>query len=157
MSATSVWELIKQTAVSWDRINAPRLGAALAFYTLLSIAPLLVVCIGIAGLILAQAAEDQIAYQHSGSSWTRRQRALQSVLQNADQACRELRRHRGRLYHAALRRLGRFRRVPRFAERGMGRQIDIAAQGSIGIDQVPILLVCDGARRSVFSCSFRWC
>jgi membrane protein len=60
----SVWELIRKTLSSWSTINAPRLGAALAYYTVLSMAPLLVVCIGIAGMVFgAKAAEDQIAYQ----------------------------------------------------------------------------------------------
>jgi membrane protein len=64
VSGKSVWELIKQTALSWDKINAPRLGAALAFYTMLSIAPLLVVAIGIAGMVFGhEEARMQIAYQ----------------------------------------------------------------------------------------------
>ena len=85
VSAKSVWELIKQTASSWSEINAPRLGAALAYYTLLSIAPLLVVCIGIAGLIFgAQAAQDQIAYQLQNVIGPQGSVAIQSLLQNAN-------------------------------------------------------------------------
>jgi membrane protein len=85
VSARSVWELIKQTAASWNEINAPRLGAALAYYTLLSIAPLLVVCIGIAGLIFGpKAAQDQIAYQLQNVVGPQSSVALQSLLQNAD-------------------------------------------------------------------------
>lgn len=52
----SVWELIKQTVSSWNDVNAPRLGAALAFYTMLSLAPLLVLCTGIAGFVFGPAA-----------------------------------------------------------------------------------------------------
>ena len=64
MTANSVWDLIKRTASSWNEINAPRLGAPLSFYTMLSMAPLLVVCIGIAGAIFGQeAAQDRIAWQ----------------------------------------------------------------------------------------------
>jgi membrane protein len=84
VSATSVWCLIKQTAVSWDKINAPRLGAALAFYTLLSIAPLLVVCIGIAGMIFGhEAARGQIAYQIQTVVGSQGGQALLSVLEQA--------------------------------------------------------------------------
>ncbi len=60
----AIWDLTKRTASSWNDINAPRLGAALAFYTMLSIAPLMVICIGIAGLVFgAQAAQGQIMEQ----------------------------------------------------------------------------------------------
>ena len=60
----SIKNLIAETVSGWSEINAPRLGAALAFYTTLSIAPLLVVSIGIAGLIFGrQAAQGQIVYQ----------------------------------------------------------------------------------------------
>ncbi len=86
VSATSVWGLIKQTAVSWDKINAPRLGAALAFYTLLSIAPLLVVCIGIAGMIFGhEMARGQIAYQIQTVVGPHGGKALLGVLEQAAQ------------------------------------------------------------------------
>jgi membrane protein len=85
VSAKSVWELLKQSASSWSDINAPRLGAALAYYTLLSIAPLLVVCIGIAGLIFGpKAAQQQIAAQIQNVVGYQGGQALQSVLQHAD-------------------------------------------------------------------------
>ena len=39
VTALSIWDLIKRTASSWSDINAPRLGAALAFYTMFAAAP----------------------------------------------------------------------------------------------------------------------
>jgi membrane protein len=36
----SFWRLLKETAEGWNRIDAPRLGAALAYYIMLSTAPL---------------------------------------------------------------------------------------------------------------------
>lgn len=61
MTWRAVWILIKETASSWSDINAPRLGAALAFYTMLSIAPLLVLSIAISGLVFGeQAAQGRI-------------------------------------------------------------------------------------------------
>jgi len=84
VTVKSVWELIKQTAASWSEINAPRLGASLAFYTLLSIAPLLVVCIGIAGMIFgAKAAQDQISAQIGNVVGWQNAETLQSLLKNA--------------------------------------------------------------------------
>ena len=90
MSVKSVWELLKQSASSWNEINAPRLGAALAYYTLLSIAPLLVVCIGIAGLIFGpKAAQQQIGTQIQNVVGYQGGQALQSVLQHANQPRKE--------------------------------------------------------------------
>ena len=59
-----VWSLIRETVARWNGINAPRLGAALSYYTLLSIAPLLVVVVGIAGIVFGRAAaQSQIVSQ----------------------------------------------------------------------------------------------
>jgi len=61
VTVKAIWILIKETASRWSDINAPRLGAALAFYSVLSIAPLLVLSVAIAGLVFGpQAAEGRI-------------------------------------------------------------------------------------------------
>jgi membrane protein len=84
VSGKSVWELVKQTALSWDKINAPRLGAALAFYTLLSVAPLLVVSIGIAGMVFGEeAARFHIAYQVQSLIGQEGGKAVLALLENA--------------------------------------------------------------------------
>src|ERR1700720_4341340 len=50
--------LFTESLSGWNRHKAPRLGAALAFYALLSLAPLLLVVASVAGLALGhQAAE----------------------------------------------------------------------------------------------------
>jgi len=60
----TIWDLFRAGIAGWNRIPAPRLGAALAFYTMLSIAPLLVICVSIAGLVFgAEAAEGRVAGQ----------------------------------------------------------------------------------------------
>jgi membrane protein len=57
-------ELFGASFAEWNRHNAPRLGASVAFYTLLSLAPLLLVAISIAGLIFGkQAAASDLVYQ----------------------------------------------------------------------------------------------
>lgn len=63
MSRTkTVWGLIKQTASDWSDDNATRLAAALAFYAVLSIAPMLVLAVSVAGLVFGEeAARGQIA------------------------------------------------------------------------------------------------
>jgi membrane protein len=63
MALTSIpWrQLTKETATKWMDAKPFRLAAALAYYTLFSMAPLLVVAVGIAGLVFGEeAARGQI-------------------------------------------------------------------------------------------------
>jgi membrane protein len=48
----AVWGLLKQTALEWNRHEATRLGASLGFYTVLSLAPLVILTIAIASLFI---------------------------------------------------------------------------------------------------------
>jgi membrane protein len=80
----SLKELIQGVISKWSEFNAPRLGAALSFYTMLSIAPLLVVAIAIAGRVFGEeAARGQIVWQienlvgHDGGQ------AIQTMLEHA--------------------------------------------------------------------------
>src|SRR5437016_10061200 len=43
---------------SWNKHKAPRLGASLAFYTLLSITPLLLVIVSVVGLVIGKSAAE---------------------------------------------------------------------------------------------------
>lgn len=43
------WRVIRDAAFEWSRHNAPRLGAALAYYTVLSLAPLLILAFAACG------------------------------------------------------------------------------------------------------------
>lgn len=51
--------MLKSTGAKWSDHNAPRLGASLAYYTLLSMAPLLVLVIYICGRVLSQTTAEQ--------------------------------------------------------------------------------------------------
>jgi membrane protein len=53
------FRLLKQTAVDWIEHESPRLGAALAFYTIFAIAPLFVIVLAIAGFFFGEAAARQ--------------------------------------------------------------------------------------------------
>jgi membrane protein len=55
MNLHSVWRLIKQTFAEWSEDKVPRLGAALAYYSIFSIGPLLLIVIAIAGLVFERA------------------------------------------------------------------------------------------------------
>src|SRR5437764_8958905 len=58
---------LRRTFTSWNDHDVPRLGAALAFYTMLSLAPLLILVVAIVGLVFGhKAAESQIASQVQG-------------------------------------------------------------------------------------------
>src|SRR3954470_21077570 len=62
--ATQAVGLVRETFVQWRDDEASRLAAALALYTLLSIAPLLVVSIAVAGLVFGNdAARGQLSQQ----------------------------------------------------------------------------------------------
>ncbi|HEX3244953.1 MAG TPA: YihY/virulence factor BrkB family protein, partial [Chloroflexota bacterium] len=63
----NVFGLIKESFSEWQRDKASRLAAALAYYTAFSIAPLLLLIISIAGLVLGQeAAQGTIFNQLQG-------------------------------------------------------------------------------------------
>jgi membrane protein len=53
-SARAWFELLRETVQEWQKDNCLRLGAALSFYTLLSLAPLLVVTIALVALFFGQ-------------------------------------------------------------------------------------------------------
>ena len=60
---------MRDAAIGWVEHNAPRLSAALAFYTILSVSPLLVIATAIVGAVFGDAgASDQHSFYFSGSS-----------------------------------------------------------------------------------------
>jgi len=60
-------DLLKKAASSWSSDYAPSMGAALSYYSLFSIAPLLLIVIGIAGIVFGHdAARQAILDQLSG-------------------------------------------------------------------------------------------
>ena len=80
-----VFGLFKAAIANWTSDNAPRLGAALAYYTVFSISPLLLIVIGIAGLWFGEkAASDQIFHELKGLIGEQGAKALQSVLAAAN-------------------------------------------------------------------------
>jgi membrane protein len=52
----SVGGILKETASEWSNDAAPRLGAALAYYSLFSLGPLVMIAISVAGLVFGQEA-----------------------------------------------------------------------------------------------------
>lgn len=58
--------MFKQAGVAWFEDNAPSMGAALAFYSAFSLAPLLIVVIAVAGMVYGVAAAQGAILQQFG-------------------------------------------------------------------------------------------
>jgi membrane protein len=74
MNYKTIWSVLRKTLSAWNQHEAPRLGAALAFYTILSMAPLVILVIAIVALIFGHStAQNQLLGQvdnmvgHQGS------------------------------------------------------------------------------------------
>ncbi|MGC4088947.1 MAG: YihY/virulence factor BrkB family protein [Polyangiaceae bacterium] len=80
----AAWSLVKETVEDWDSDNASSLAAALACYTLLSIAPLMVMAVSIGGMLFGrEAARGQIAAEMGSIVGADAAHAIQSIAANA--------------------------------------------------------------------------
>jgi membrane protein len=78
------FELLKVAAIEWNRREAPRMGASLAFYSLLSLAPLVVVVLGICGLVFGtEEAQVQILAQFRQMVGYQAAEFLETILKGA--------------------------------------------------------------------------
>ena len=76
--------LLKESASEWSADKASRLSAALSYYTIFSIAPLLVIAIAVAGLVFGQeAASNQIYGQIRGFVGDSGAQAIQGMVESA--------------------------------------------------------------------------
>src|SRR5690349_8250813 len=80
-----VWNLGRDSVDGWLRHNVARTGAALAFYTVFSLAPVLILSIAIAGFFFGEkAARGEIVEQIRGLIGTPGASAVQAILQNVN-------------------------------------------------------------------------
>jgi len=80
----TVFELLKATYLEWNKDKAPRMSAALAYYTIFSLAPLLIIAIAVAGLAFGmQSAQGEITKQIQGLIGPDGARAIQAMIQSA--------------------------------------------------------------------------
>jgi membrane protein len=80
----TIYRLLRETVSSWSNDYAPSMGAALAYYTLFSIAPLLLIVISIAGLAFGrEAAQGEIVAQLQGLMGEDGAHAVQGLLESA--------------------------------------------------------------------------
>ncbi|MEH1794626.1 YihY/virulence factor BrkB family protein [Nostoc sp.] len=86
MNLQAIWKLFQETFKEWSEDKASRLAAALAYYTIFSIAPLLIIVIAIAGAVFGEeAARGQIVGQIQGLVGIEGAKFLESAIQNANQ------------------------------------------------------------------------
>ena len=84
-----MWTLVKEAVNSWLDDYAPSMGAALAYYTVFSIAPMLLIVISIAGLVFGQeASEGQILEQLQTITGPEAAQAVQELLRSVNQPAR---------------------------------------------------------------------
>jgi len=86
MRPREIWNVAKETAQDWSDDEAPTLAAALAYYALLSLAPLLVISIGVAGLFLgSDAARGGVTGQLSAIVGGEAAHGIQAVVTSAQE------------------------------------------------------------------------
>ncbi|MFO1422065.1 MAG: YihY/virulence factor BrkB family protein [Candidatus Competibacteraceae bacterium] len=84
MSYQAIPDLFKAAAVNWVHDYAQSMGAALAFYMMFSITPLLLIVISIAGLVFGEdAARGEIFNQLDNMLGTQGALAVQSLIESA--------------------------------------------------------------------------
>jgi len=86
MRPATAWSLARETLASWSDDYAASMGAALAYYTMFSIAPLLLIVISLAGLFFGeQAARGEILDQLEGLMGVEGAHAVQALLASVNQ------------------------------------------------------------------------
>jgi membrane protein len=84
MKVLNYWPLIKSSLQAWYDDYASSMGAALAYYTAFSLAPLLLIVIGVAGLVFGrEAAQGEIVEQLQGLVGEQGGKAIEDLLVNA--------------------------------------------------------------------------
>ena len=86
MAVPQAWNIVVEAGKGWMTDNAPRMAAALAFYTILSLAPLLVITTAVVGFVLGEeAARGQIVGQLQGLIGVAGAEVIQTTLRHANQ------------------------------------------------------------------------
>ena len=84
MNVKAGFNLIKESFQEWQKDGALDLGAALAYYTIFSLAPLLLIVIAVAGLVWGrEAVQGQLVGQIQGLMGQQGAQAIQTMIANA--------------------------------------------------------------------------
>ena len=85
MSIKTWWRMVRMAVKAWSDDFAPSMGAALAYYMLFSIAPLLIIVIAVAGFVFGEAAvRGEVFSQLSGLMGEEGARAVEALLKSAN-------------------------------------------------------------------------
>lgn len=85
-TAAASWSLIKRVSGNWLDDYVPSMGAALAFYTMFSLAPLLLIVISVAGLVFGEdAARGEIQAELQSMMGDTGAKAVQDLLASVQQ------------------------------------------------------------------------
>jgi membrane protein len=86
VNPTAILGLLRETITEWQADKASRLAAALAYYTVFSLAPLLIIAVATAGTIFGQeAAKGEIVEQIEGLVGSDSARVIETAISNANQ------------------------------------------------------------------------
>lgn len=79
------FDLIKKSFLAWQDDYAPSMGAAISYYTVFSIAPLLLIVMAVAGFVWGrEAVQGEIARQLTGLLGPEAAQGVQALIQSAD-------------------------------------------------------------------------
>jgi membrane protein len=84
MNYKTISSILRETFAAWNEHEAPRFSAALAFYTILSLAPLVILVIAILGLVLGHSsAQNQLLGQVGGMVGRQGSEAVKGMIEHA--------------------------------------------------------------------------
>lgn len=85
MTVSEYWPVVKDAGSQWVEDKAARLGAALAYYSIFSIAPLLVIAIAVAGFVFGpEAARGEVSRQVGQMVGEKGGEAIESMVEAAN-------------------------------------------------------------------------
>jgi membrane protein len=86
-----MWGLTRESVSAWSSDHAPSMGAALAFYTIFSIAPMLIIVIAVAGLVFGEeAAQAELLSRIASTTGEEAAVAVRGILREATRPGRGL-------------------------------------------------------------------
>lgn len=86
MTFQKFYQLAKKSVVAWIDDYAPSMGAAISYYTVFSIAPLMIIVIAVAGFVWGrEAVQGEIVSQLSGMIGKEGAQGIQALIESANQ------------------------------------------------------------------------
>ena len=91
MKLQHFYQLVKKSVMAWIDDYAPSMGAAISYYTVFSIAPLMIIVIAVAGFVWGrEAVQGEIVGQLSGLIGQEGAQGIQALIESANQPAKGL-------------------------------------------------------------------